>query len=186
MSTLIENAAKVTAARAALKAAIAAKGVAVPEGTRLSEMPALVEQIDTSVETNYNRASFSGDAEKTIVVPKVLVVDLTNATDLINCFSGCSSLVSLTLPSGFGQAATDLSGCFSGCSSLTTISGNPNFKVSLDLSSCTQLQHDSLMNIINGLQTVTTSQTLKLGETNLSKLTDEEKKVATDKGWTLA
>ena len=36
MSTFIENAAKVTAAHAALKAAIAAKGVAVPEGTRLS------------------------------------------------------------------------------------------------------------------------------------------------------
>lgn len=42
------------------------------------------------------------------------------------------------------------------------------------------------MVVINGLQTVTTKPTLTLGTTNLAKLTDEEKKVATDKGWTLA
>ena len=47
MSTLIENVAKVTAAHAALKEAIASKGVAVPDGTKLSAMPALVEQIQT-------------------------------------------------------------------------------------------------------------------------------------------
>ena len=46
--------------------------------------------------------------------------------------------------------------------------------------------HDSLMVVINGLQTVTTTQKLILGATNLAKLTDAEKKVATDKGWTLA
>ena len=76
--------------------------------------------------------------------------------------------------------------CFRGCVSLTTITGNPNFKVSLDLASCTNLTHDSLMVVINGLQTVTTTQTLTLGSANLAKLTDDEKKVATDKGWTLA
>ena len=42
------------------------------------------------------------------------------------------------------------------------------------------------MVVINGLKTVTTAQTLELGTTNLAKLTDDEKKVATDKGWTLA
>lgn len=41
------------------------------------------------------------------------------------------------------------------------------------------------MVVINGLQTVT-GQTLTLGTANLAKLTDAEKKVATDKGWTLA
>ena len=47
MSTLVENVAKVTAAHAALKEAISAKGVNVPDGTKLSAMPALVEQIQT-------------------------------------------------------------------------------------------------------------------------------------------
>ena len=69
---------------------------------------------------------------------------------------------------------------------MTGITGNPNFKVSLDLSPCTNLTHDSIMVVINGLQTVTETQTLTLGSTNLAKLTDEEKQIATDKGWTLA
>lgn len=41
------------------------------------------------------------------------------------------------------------------------------------------------MVFINGLQTVN-GQKLTLGTANLAKLTDDEKKVATDKGWTLA
>ena len=102
------------------------------------------------------------------------------------CFQNCASLTSLTLPDGFGQNATIMGNCFYNCKALTTITGNPNFKVSFNLLSSTELTHDSLMVIINGLQTVTETQTLTLGSTNLAKLTDAEKKVATDKGWTLA
>ena len=94
--------------------------------------------------------------------------------------------MSLHLPSGFGQKATNLVNCFTNCTALKTITGNPNFKVSLDLSACKNLTHDSIMVVINGLQTVTTTQKLTLGTENLAKLTDDEKKVATDKGWTLA
>ena len=38
----------------------------------------------------------------------------------------------------------------------------------------------------NGLIPTTTTKTLNIGSTNLAKLTDEDKKIATDKGWTLA
>ena len=69
---------------------------------------------------------------------------------------------------------------------MTNITGNPNFKVSLSLSTCNNLTNDSIMVVINGLQTVTSTQTLTLGSTNLAKLTEAEKKIATDKGWTLA
>ena len=186
MSTLVENVAKVTEAHAALKEAIATKGVAVPDGTKLSGMASLVEQIETTPVPNYPRASFSGDDAKNIVVPKSLVVDLNNALNLRNFLSGCSSLTSVTLPDGFGQNATNTTRLFHNCTSLTTITGNPRFKVSLDLSICTQLTHDSLMVVINGLQTVTAAQTLTLGTANLAKLTEDEKKIATDKGWTLA
>ena len=69
---------------------------------------------------------------------------------------------------------------------MVDITGNPKFKASLDLSPCGSLTHDSLIVVINGLQTVTETQTLTLGLTNLEKLTEEEKQVAIDKGWTLA
>ena len=265
MSTLVENVAKVTAAHAALKEAITAKGVDVPDGVKLTDMPALVEQIIAEPVPTNPRAVFAGDKSTSLVVPKALVVaDMSKITDLSQCFFYCDGLTSLTLPDGFGQvaanlhqcfffchkltsltlpdgfgqaatdlfqcfyycrgftslilpdgfgqAATDLTQCFfycdgltsltlpdgfgqavtvtkecfRGCVSLTTITGNPNFKVALDLASGTNLTHDTLMVVINGLETVTTTQTLILGSTNLAKLTDDEKKVATDKGWTLA
>lgn len=243
MSTLVENVEKVKNAHAALKTAIAAKGVAVPEGTKLTDMPALVEQISTEPVPTNPRAVFAYDMSSTsIVVPNTLVVDMLasdnigscfynctkltsisfpegfgskavdigacfcnctkltsltlpdgfgqNATTLVRgiagCFHSCKALESLHLPSGFGQKATNLANCFMYCSALKTITGNPNFKVSLNLSYSANLTHDSIMVVINGLQTVTETQTLTLGSTNLAKLTAADKQIATDKGWTLA
>lgn len=242
MSTLVENVQKVKNAHAALKTAIAAKGVAVPEGTKLTDMPALVEQISTEPAPTNPKASLTYDQSSTIVVPKMLVVDMMSMTDLRYCFYSCSYLTSIVFPDGFGKNAVNLGACFGSCASLTslvlpdgfgenatsltlgragcfynckalttlhlptgfgqnstangycfslcvsleTITGNPNFKATVDLSPCTNLTHDSLMVVINGLQTVTTTQTLSLGSTNLAKLTEAEKQIATNKGWTLA
>ena len=59
-------------------------------------------------------------------------------------------------------------------------------KLDLILSNCPKLTHDSLMNVINEAADVTSSpKTLTLGSTNLNKLTDEEKAIATNKGWIL-
>ena len=290
MSTLVENVAKVTAAHAALKEAIAAKGVNVPDGAKLTDMPALVEQISTETVPTNARACFAGDvAVRSLVVPRMMVVDMMaidnlkyffyannmtsltlpegfgkstttlqdcfngcmhlksltlpagfgqnatnivnafrscynlrhlelpagfgqnatdigacffdtpnltslmlpagfgqNATNLSHCFRFCKLMTSLMLPAGFGQNATNLAYCFDGCFNLKTITGNPNFKVSLSMSASNNLTHDSIMVVINGLQTVTSTQTLTLGSTNLAKLTEADKKIATDKGWTLA
>ena len=238
MSTLVENVQKVKNAHAALKTAIAAKGVDVPEGTKLTDMPALVEQISTEPVPTNPRAVFAFDDATSLVVPNTLVVDFSSATNLNclfysntsltsltlpagfgqkattleycfyyctaltslalpagfgsaatnigSCFYKCSALISLTLPAGFGQNATNIVNCFFGCSQLTNITGNPNFKANVDFSSSKKLTHDSIMVVINGLQTVTSKQTLKLGSTNLAKLTEADKKIATDKGWTLA
>lgn len=108
------------------------------------------------------------------------------ATNMTGMFSYCYYLRDLHLPAGFAQVATVAKDIFVMCGLLTNITGNPNFKVSISLANSPHLTHDSLMVVINGLQTVTTAQTLTLGAANLAKLTDEEKKVATDKGWTLA
>lgn len=71
--------------------------------------------------------------------------------------------------------------------SLTTLGGFTGLKVNLDISSVKTLTHDSLLNVINEAADVTASpKTLTLGSTNLAKLSDEEKAIATGKGWTLA
>lgn len=57
---------------------------------------------------------------------------------------------------------------------------------SFDFSSLTKLTEQSLVNIMNEAATVTGGQVLTFGSTNLAKLSDEEKAIATSKGWTLA
>ena len=59
----------------------------------------------------------------------------------------------------------------------------------LGLSESNKLTYDSLMSVIYALQDKTSvggTWTVTLGLTNLAKLTDEEKAIATQKGWTLA
>lgn len=58
-----------------------------------------------------------------------------------------------------------------------------------NVSASTYLTHDSLMSIIDHLADKSgtgTTWTITLGSTNLAKLTDAEKAIATQKGWTLA
>jgi hypothetical protein len=55
-----------------------------------------------------------------------------------------------------------------------------------DLTNATLLTKRSLLSILNALNPEHEGGTLTLGETNLAKLTEEEKAIAANKGWTLA
>ena len=61
-----------------------------------------------------------------------------------------------------------------------------HFNFSFSISTSTAFEEADLVEIISNLDTVTSTRTLTMGATNLAKLTDEEKKAATDKGWVLA
>ena len=134
----------------------------------------------------------------------------TSKVATMSCmFRNCSSLTQLDVSKWNTSNVTNIGYMFYGCSQLTQLDVS-NFDTSkvttmrsfiIDTSvlqnfiSCviplsfeasgTALTHDSLMSIINNLATVTTTQTLTLGSTNLAKLTDTEKAIATNKGWTL-
>ena len=115
----------------------------------------------------------------------VPLLDTRSVTNMSNMFRGCTSLTSVPLFDT--RSVTNMSNMFYLCTSLTTLGGFTNLKVNLDLSPCSKLTHDSLMNVINEAADVTSSpKTLTLGSTNLNKLTDEEKAIATNKGWTLS
>lgn len=59
-------------------------------------------------------------------------------------------------------------------------------KVNFDIHYSTLLDREALLVILNNLSTVTSTRTLTMGSTLLAKLTDEDKTIATNKGWTLA
>lgn len=65
----------------------------------------------------------------------------------------------------------------------------PNeFDVAANFTAAYQLTHDSIVGILNNLKDLTglTAKKLTLGSTHLSKLSDDEKLIATNKNWTLA
>ena len=110
-------------------------------------------------------------------------LDLSSGTNFGFTWANCSGLTSfpvLDLSKG-----TSFQNTWQNCSSLTTLGGFGTIKENFDLSPCTKLTVDSLMNVINQAATVT-GKTMTLGSENLNKLTDEQKAVATSKGWTLA
>ena len=139
-----------------------------------------IPQLNTSNVTNMSRM-FSG-SEKLTSIPQL---DTSSVTDMNQMFSDCLALTSV--PRLNTSNVTNMASMFYQCIALTDFGGLTNLKVNLDLSSCYELTHDSLMNVINEAADVTSSpKTLTLGTDNLAKLTDEEKAIATNKGWTLA
>ena len=97
-------------------------------------------------------------------------------------FYDCPNLTSV--PAMDTSNVTDMGSMFQYCSNIETIHMH-GMKVSFNISASTKFTRDALVEILNNLATVTTSPTLTMGSTNLAKLTDADKAIATGKGWTL-
>lgn len=112
-------------------------------------------------------------------------MDTSKVTDMSVMFQGCTSLTSV--PEMDASKVTTMFGMFDDSFSLTDLGGFIGLKVDLYLGESNSLTHDSLMNVINKAADVTASpKTLTLGSTNIVKLSDAERGIATTKGWTLA
>ena len=115
----------------------------------------------------------------------ISALDTRNVTNMTNMFFNCSSLTSIPLLDT--SKVTSMNNMLRGCGSVKYLGGFKNLSISISayfLDQCPDLTVESLMNVINNLATVS-GQTLKFGNGNLSKLTAEQKAIATNKGWTL-
>lgn len=120
------------------------------------------------------------------------VIDTRNANSLGSLFTGCSSLETIDLLLLKEDGSQTLTSVLSYCGELKNLEiegviGQNGFNVQWS----NKLTHDSLMSIINALQdksadTSGTEWVVTIGTTNLAKLTDAEKAIATQKGWSLA
>jgi hypothetical protein len=117
------------------------------------------------------------------------LLDISGATDMSRAFYGLKG-DNITLPIRLNDDGSQVfSSAFNGSTGLVNLTiygtiGQNGFNVA----ACTQLTHDSLMSIINALKDYSTiggTHTITLGTVNLAKLTDAEKAIATQKGWTL-
>ena len=111
------------------------------------------------------------------------LLDTSKVTLMNNMFYGCTNLT--TVPALDVDKVTNLGSMFNSCSNLKSILMT-NIGVDLDISASTLFEREDLLIILNNLKTVTSTKKLTMGATNLAKLTDEDKAIATNKGWTLA
>ena len=85
--------------------------------------------------------------------------------------------------SGWTITATNFANFLTG--SLTTLKWS-NWTQTINISHLTNLTAESVSGLLANLATVTDKQTLTIGTTNIAKVTDDEIRAATRKGWTIA
>ena len=121
--------------------------------------------------------------EQCTKLKEVPLFNTSKVTNMGSMFSNCSSLT--TIPQLDTSKATNMNYMFYGCTSLTSIKMK-NMSTSFDIHWSTKMEREALVEVLNNLATVTSTKTLTLGSTLLAKLTDTDKAIATNKGWTLA
>ena len=137
-----------------------------------------IPQLNTSKATRMP-SMFNG-CEKLTTISQL---DTSNVTNMIEMFRDCTSLTSV--PELNASKASSLGYIFKNCTSLTSI-GLYGFRYSIDISS-TALVHDAIVAFLNQAGTAyDSSQKITMGADKLALLSEEEKAIATSKGWTLA
>ena len=115
--------------------------------------------------------------------------DTSNVTTMYSMFSDCSSLTSLDVSHFDASNVTDMYNMFYRCMSLETIKCDGLQLPNIDLSSIgldkSPLTVDSIVGLLNALPQSTNNYSFQIGQTNIDKLSDDQKAIATNKGWTL-
>lgn len=163
----------------------------------------LIQYDDTENVTNVE--SMFGQCNNITSIP---LLNTSNVKNMNYVFQYCSNLINIPL---FDTSMVEyMNYAFQYCTALKVVPAlilNNNLKSAYDpfkncnnleeihiiglsfdfkISYSTKFTREALVEILNNLATVTTTKTLTMGATNLAKLTDEDKLIATNKGWTLA
>ena len=114
--------------------------------------------------------------------------DTSKVQSMIDMFYDCRNMRTLNIGNMDLSGLTgNMNETFSDCSSLRSITGQfVGLKLSISFGSSPLLDHDSAMMVINSAETVTTVQTVSFSRQTKALLSDEEKAILTNKGWTLA
>lgn len=131
---------------------------------------------------------------------KITSLNVGKTTSMKEMFSGCTALEEVCELDC--KSNKNVQAMFNYDSNLTTLGGlkdlgkaytgsSANYaSYNLNLTTCTNLTKQSLLNVINGLYDLAShnkpAQGLFLGEINLAKLTAEEIAIATNKGWNVS
>ena len=152
-------------------------------------------QLDTSKITVFSNM-FNGCSN----LREISQLDTGSGTSFFNMFRDCSSLQEI--PQFNFENALVITDIVSNCSNLQNLGGfkdlgkayfqkkKENSPYTLNLRSCSKLTHESLLNVINNLYDLNLTygetlyrQQVKLHADSMALLSEDEIKIATDKGW---
>ena len=137
-----------------------------------------IPQLDTS-----SVMSMSGMFYSCYNLNSIPQLDTSSVEFMQDMFNGCRSLT--TIPQLDTSSVRNMNGMFYNCTKLTSI-GIYGFTRSIDITP-TALEHDAIVAFLNQAGTAyNSSQKITMGSAKLALLSDEEKAIATNKGWTLA
>ena len=132
------------------------------------------------------------------VLTTIPQLDTSNVTNMSNMFAGCSALTAVPLLDcgkvtniqlfGYGDiASVKHLGGFKDLGKVSSVSGTSSTYL---MTRVPNLTKESVLNVLNNLYDRKTAGlsvlTLKLHANHLAMLSDEEKAIATNKGWTLS
>lgn len=140
------------------------------------------ENLYTSNVTNFNQ--FCCYCYSLKVAPSL---NFSNATDLSYLYGYCYNLISILGVINFTKLNSSPSSIFAQTYQLINYN-IINTKYSISFSNMINSNHQSLLNLVNGLADLTSSsiQTLTIGTNLISKLTIAERSIAINKNWNLA
>ena len=135
--------------------------------------------LDTSSVTNMS--SMFNSCRSLQLIP---LLNTSSVTNMNQMFIGCYSLQ--TIPQLNTSSVTNMSSMFSSCSYLEFLTMT-NIKLSFSISSSTKFSQETLEALIDNLVDLTgqTAQTFTMGSTNLAKVSQEKKDLATARNWSL-
>lgn len=146
-----------------------------------------VENLDASAVTSMYSCFSNCKSLKTLDLSSWSMPD-DILTDTRSAFAQMISLTELKMPNHWGidPTATNANGVPADSSSLVKFNGLEIYQTHTYASGTVSLSHESLVNILTKLPTITTSKTITINAANKNKLTSEEIAIATNKGWTVA
>lgn len=139
-----------------------------------------VSQIETANVTNMMWA-FYGCSSLT----EIDGFDTASITSASEMFHGCTSLTAIYSPLDFSNVTSQIDTTFTTCRSLVEVRFTGTINVDVVMNGCPKLSVDSLLSLLHALCGNGQGLICKIGNTNLAKLTYEQKVIATDKGWEL-
>lgn len=114
----------------------------------------------------------------------------SQVTDMSTMFNWCRKLISLNISNWNMSKVTNVYQMFDATSLIETIVCDglqlPDIDLSyISLNSCPKLTVDSIVGLLNALPQSTHNYSFQIGQTNIDKLSEEQKAIATNKNWRL-